>query len=167
NIIIMKTKLWMLITFFLCIHLNAQEVTSKSKLFVRVYDLSGNKIHKGKILQNTDNTLVLKSSKGSIEIEIKNVGYIKTKRSPGNNVLVGSIVGATFFGVLGAATAEPDAWILGYSAGEGAATGVLLGGITGAGIGGLSILFKKSKSYIINGDVKRWGEVKDLMLLEK
>lgn len=58
--------------------------------------------------------------------------------------------------ILGAASADPDAWILGYTAAEGATAGALLGGTTGAAIGGITILFKNSKTFIIDGEESNW-----------
>ncbi len=71
-------------------------------------------------------------------------------------MLVGSLIGAVAGGGIGAASAEPDTIVFNYSAGEGALAGGILGGATGAGIGGLTALLKKSKTFIINGDTSKW-----------
>ena len=54
--------------------------------------------------------------------------------------------------------------LFGYSVGEGAAVGALLGGTAGAAIGGITILFKNSKSYEINGDKKKLIAFKELII---
>jgi hypothetical protein len=89
-------------------------------------------------------------------ISLKDVGYIKTKRSAGNNVIIGSIAGATTMGILGAATADPDAWIFSYTPAEGAAAGILIGGLGGGVLGGISSVFKNSITFKINGNKEKW-----------
>jgi len=65
---------------------------------------------------------------------------------------------------LGAATADPDAWILGWTVGEGLAIGGLFGSAPGAVIGGITALFKKSRVSIINGDINKWIGFKNYIL---
>jgi hypothetical protein len=144
------------ITLILSINVCAQNEFENTNIFVRVYDLEGKKIGKGKILSISETSLQLYRKGESVKVMINGIGSIKTKHSAGNNVLIGAATGATTMAILGAATAEPDAGILGYTAGEGAAAGALLGGIAGAAIGGITILFKNSKTYEINGDIAKW-----------
>jgi hypothetical protein len=154
-------NLFFAIALLLSITISAQEGAEKANVFVRVYDLKGEKISKGKILSISDTLLQLKGGKGSVKIVANSIGLIKTKRSEGNNVLIGAATGATALAILGAATADPNDWLFGYTAGEGAALGVFLGAPIGAAIGGVTILFKKSKSYIINGDELKLKEFKE------
>ncbi len=147
------------ITLILSINVCAQNGFENTNVFVRVYDLQGKKIGKGKILSISETSLQLNRKGESMEIPVSSIGSIKTKRSAGHNVLVGAVIGASTMAFLGAATADPDAWlILPRTAGEGAAAGALLGGTVGAVIGGITILFKNSKSYEINGDKVKWEE---------
>ncbi|MFT5244311.1 MAG: hypothetical protein ACI8QQ_002249 [Psychroserpens sp.] len=158
----MKT-LFFAIAFVLSININAQEGTKEANVFVRVYDLQNKKISKGNILLISDTSIELKAKKGPMKIEAKGIGLIKTKRSAGNNILKGAVIGGSVFALLGVATADPDAWILGYTAAEGAAAGAILGGTAGAAIGGLSSLFKNSESYTINGDEFKFKEFKEMI----
>jgi outer membrane lipoprotein SlyB len=155
----MKTKLKLLM-LFLTLSLNnaifAQNENKSYNLFVSVYNLEGKKINNGKIISVSDTLLNLKNNNKIALLNVKDVGLIKTKRSAGNNVLVGSLIGAVAGGGIGAASAEPDTIVFNYSAGEGALAGGILGGATGAGIGGLTALLKKSKTFIINGDTSKW-----------
>lgn len=162
----MKTTLFTFLSLFFCLNLYSQEVKSNSNLFVRVYDLNGNKIYKGKIQQTTPNTLILNAAKGAIEIDVTKVGFIKTKRSMGNNILIGSASGVGLAAILGATSSNSGGWF-DYNFGEGLVMGTILFVPVTTGIGALTSLFKNSKTYIINGDVKRWQEVKDLILLKK
>jgi hypothetical protein len=159
----MKNLIFM-ITFILSINVCAQNEFEITNVFVRVYDMQGKKIGKGKIISISETSFQLYRKGESVKVLISGIGSIKTKHSAGNNVLVGSAIGATTMAMLGAATAEPGALIYGYSAGEGAAAGVLLGGTAGAAIGGITILFKNSKSYEINGDIEKWKAFKKMII---
>ena len=156
-------NLFFVIALILGINISAQVGTEKTNVFVRVYDLQGKKISKGNIFSISDTLLQLKGKIEPIKIAANSIGLIKTKHSGGKNVLIGAISGATFFAILGAATADPDALVLGYSAGEGAASGALLGGISGAAIGGITILFNNSATYIINGDELKWKAFSEMI----
>ena len=135
----------------------------KQGMFVRVYDLKGKKIYKGNVYSTTDSSLLLVVKSQFLTVPVSNIGHIKTKHSFGNNLLIGSAIGATTFAILGAATAEPEDEFLGYSAGEGAAAGALIGTAAGAAIGGLTVLFKNSKTFSINGDMNQWKKFKSFI----
>lgn len=159
----MKTLIF-IITLILSINVCAQNEFENTDVFVRVYDLQGKKIGKGKILSISETSLQLNKKGNSLTVPLANIGSIKTKHSGGNNVLIGAATGAAVMAVLGAATADPDAWILGYTAGEGAAAGAILGGTAGVAIGGITILFKNSKSFEINGELEKLLAFKEMIL---
>lgn len=121
-------------------------------IFIRVYDLEGNKIGKGKILSISKSTLQLERRSRTKEFSVSNIGSIKTKRSARNNVLVGAGIGAVTVGIAGAAVSEPNDWVFSFTKAEGAFGEAILGGVAGAGIGGITSLFKDSRTYIINGE---------------
>jgi len=146
--------LFFILLFSLSIVAQKKE-TKISNLFVRVYNMVGKKINKGHIIFINDSLLAIRQSKKLVKIHLRDIGFIKTKRSAGNNILVGSGIGALTLGTLGATTADPDAWIFGYTAGEGFAAGIVGGGIGGAVIGGITVLFKKSNTYTIDGDLNK------------
>ncbi len=160
------------ITLILSINVCAQNEFKNTNVFVRVYDLQvvrvydlqGKKIGQGNILSISETSLQLNRQGESMEIPVNSIGSIKTKRSAVHNVLKGAVIGATTMALLGAATADPDSWVFGYTAGEGAAIGALLGGTAGAAIGGITILFKNSKFYEINGDKVKWKEFKEMII---
>ena len=128
---------------------------AQESIFVRVYNSAGTKISKGHVLIVTDSSLQLSGEKSNI-IPVSSIGYIKTKRSEGNNILIGSIVGTTSGVILSALEDPSDAekFIANKT------TSVMIGGLfgmgVGAGIGGLSSLLKKSKTYFIEGDLTKW-----------
>lgn len=155
----LKSKLSMVMLILITIsnmNIYAQNQIGDKKMFVRVFDFEGKKIGKGYVAKVADSTLELSRSNEYLSISLKEISYIKTKRSTGSNALIGSIAGATTLGVLGAATADPDAWIFGYTAAEGASAFGLVGAIGGGAIGGLTSVFKNSKTFVIEGDKDKW-----------
>jgi hypothetical protein len=143
------------ITLVLCINTTAQELPKKSKIFVRVYNNEGQKIAKGKILNITDDALIIKKGSSSITVPTSNIMYIKTKRTNGHNILIGGIAGASIT-ILGALQSD----------GYGAAAAVLLTPVfaaIGSGIGYITALFKNSQHYSIQGDPIKWQGFKETM----
>lgn len=135
--------------------LSAYGISAQGPGFVRVYNLKGQKINKGQVAVVTDTSLQLQKEDTLVTIPVTYIGSIKTKRSAGNNLLTGAIIGASAMAIIGAVTADPNEWV-GWTAGEGAAGGAIIGLPLGAAIGGISILFKNSKTYLINGDTTKW-----------
>lgn len=135
----------------------AQKEVKTHNVFLRVYNLEGKKISKGSIIFINDTLLGLKNSSDKTAISMKDIGFIKTKRSAGNNVLIGAASGATLGVIMGVSSADPDAWIFRYTAWEGAFVFGSLGAIGRGAIGGLTSLFKKSETYIINGSEVNWN----------
>jgi len=83
----------------LSINVCAQNEFENTNIFVRVYDLEGKKIGKGKILSISETSLQL-YRKG--EFIVNGIGSIKTKHSGGNNRLIGAASGAVLLGTRGA-----------------------------------------------------------------
>ncbi len=140
----------------------SQNGSINKDMFVRVYNLEGNKIGKGKVFNVTDTLLTLKKNSKYINLKPSDIGLIKSKHSAGHNVLMGSVIGGGTMAILGAASADPDAWIFGYTAAEGATAGALFGGIAGGAIGGITILFKNSITFTINGKESNWQSFVDM-----
>ena len=107
----------LLLSLILSMSINAQNEATKNNSFVRVYGTHGDKISKGYIIFVNDSILKLKNNSNYEILNFKDIGYIKTIRSAGNNVLTGASIGAAASAILGITTADPDAWIFGYTAG--------------------------------------------------
>lgn len=146
----------------------AQNEASPKSLFVRVFDLNGHKIEKGKIIFVNDTLLVLNKPKSVVKLNVSRIGKIKTKRSTGHDVLVGSAVGGISLAIVGAATSKEETktgtgffgdyeYTSGTSSGEGAVIGGTLGFAAGALVGLGTSAFKKTKSYTIDGDLSKWN----------
>jgi hypothetical protein len=156
-----------LFTFLFCVSVSYAPFAQKAK-FVRVYDLNGKKIAAGRILTTTDTSVRFRLMTGdTIDLPIPGVGKLKTRRSAGHNLLAASLAGAGALAIFGAATAEPEAMLFGYSAGEGAALGAILGLPLGAAIGGVSVLFKKVDVYPIKGNLQYWKTVRHSLSLQR
>ena len=150
----------MIMTMLMGPQIFAQQDIDQANMYLRIYDLKGSKMAKGKMLSITGDGISLKGKKNPVLIAFSDIGQVKTKRSGGHNVLMGAGVGAATGIILGVASSDPDASFLGYSATEGASGfGVILG-TAGAAIGGITVLFKKSKTYAIEGDPEKWEEFK-------
>ncbi len=143
-----------------CSILYAQKPKNKAALFVRVYDLNGNKISKGRIANLTDTSMVAGPREKPVNIEVKRIGFIKTKRSTGNNILWGAAIGAGTGVILGLASGGESEW---WGKGEGAGGFGLFFGAIGAGIGAITAIFKKPKTFPIDGDVSKWKAFKEAM----
>lgn len=141
------------IALFLSVHITAQELPRKSKIFVRIYNNEGQKIAKGKIINITDEALILKKGSSSISVACSEIMYIKTKRANGHNMLIGGLAGGGF--ALYGASQSGD-W--------GAVAAIILTPVfaaIGSGIGYLTTIFKNSTHYSIQGDPVKWQGFKD------
>lgn len=123
-------------------------------VFVRIYDAEGNKLGKGKIQSFSIDSLTLKDKKHQQSFSIKNIDYLKTKRAPGHNILIGTLSGAAGGILVGALSGDEEFY--GYSAAEGAAGFGFAYAVIGAGIGGFTAIFKKSKTFMIEGESEKW-----------
>ncbi len=136
-----------------CSMLYSQETKNKAAPFVRVYDLNGIKISKGRIASLTDTSLVVGPIEKPVNIEVTGIGFIKTKRSAGNNILWGAAIGAGTGAILGFASGGENEW---WGKGEGAGGFGLIFGVMGSGIGAITAIIKNSKTFPIDGDVIKW-----------
>ena len=147
------------LAFVLLISLSCNAIAQNSP-FVRVYDLNGRKTHKGKIAGVTDSTLTLWSNNGPVTIPVRGIGAIRTRRSAGHNLLLGAIIGTVSGAIFGAASTNEvnrDSFLQ-FNAGAYAAGGAILG--LGAGLlsGAISLAFKHSVRFSIDGDPAKWKE---------
>lgn len=156
----MKKYLILAIVILSNLSIHSQNDSEKNTVFIRVYNLEGDKINKGRVLAVKDTILQLEGKNGMVDIDVKTIGLIKTKRSEGNNVLIGSLVGLTTLAILGATQGGSDEW---FSSTDLAVGGGVVGAVIGAGTGAMTIPFKNSKSYIINGDTLKWKKFQDVI----
>ena len=142
-----------------CFNISAQEKKLKSNTFLRVYNLQGKKMAKGKLSSTNNNTLTLKRFKKPIIIPVDSIGYIKTKRSVGNNLLTGSAIGAGSVIIL--STGSDESFTEGYTG-----IGTLLFTGVGASVGAITAMFKNSRIFQIDGDKEKWDVFVNLLMPE-
>lgn len=154
-------------TLIFSFSIQSQEDWNGSELFIRVYNLQGEKIAKGKIKSFSDTILQLSRKSKIVNISYDEIGSIKTKRSIGNNILIGASIGGSSLAILGVSVGETGSYVSGGS-GSNAAIGLFAGGFFGGIIGGTTAFFKKSDTFIINGDKLEFNQflenVKNLKL---
>ena len=129
------------VLFILAISLNmvAQKGTENKGMFLRIYNMEGKKINKGHFRFINDSILGIWRYKKLVQLHVRDIGKIKTKRSAGNNVLVGSLIGGTTLAIVGAATSEqktetgyfPYLGTYEYTTGNSPGDGAAIGGFTG------------------------------------
>ena len=136
---------------------------AQESIFVRVYNSAGTKISKGHVLIVTDSSLQLSEEKSNI-IPLSSIDYIKIRKSKGNNVLIGSILGATVGAILGGGMNDGELHLdkLNFNRNKATAVGMVAIPI-GAGIGELTNSFKKLKTYLINGDLTKWKAFQSML----
>ena len=163
------SKILTICALIFSLNANSQTSNNEKSKYVRVYNLEGQKINKGRVVYTNDSILGLKKGTKFIEVNIKNIGEIKTKGSVGKSVLTASLIGGKAGALIGAATSQEQTktadggWLFGeyqYTTGTSSGTGAAIGGgaglLGGALIGLGSSLFKNSETFIINGDKEKW-----------
>ncbi|MFH4967753.1 hypothetical protein V8G61_06055 [Gaetbulibacter sp. M240] len=144
------------------VYAQAQETGKPYKGFLRVSSQTGDIIEKGRFLYVNDSLVALKKGKKVTTINKSLIGFIKTKRSGVNNVVIGAVAGGTLGVALGVGTSDPDSWV-GYSASEGAFAFGLLGTLGGGLLGGLLNLVKDPMVIMISGNEANWQTFKKIM----
>ena len=135
----------------------AQNEVKKFNVYLRIYNLEGKKISTGSLIFINNSLMELKSGSKQEKISLREIGSIKTKRAAGNNVLIGAATGAALGAVLMASSSDPNDWVFSYTPAEGGLIGGLSGAFVGGGVGGITSLFKKSETFIINASEVNWS----------
>ncbi|WP_019668864.1 hypothetical protein [Eudoraea adriatica] len=152
------------LTLLSCTTFYAQKEINKPAPFVRVYDLNGKKTSKGRIIEITDSSLVVSRGEKPVSIELGKIGFIKTKRSAGNNILWGAGIGVSTGLIAGAIEGESEGYFgTTIPAEENIITAAIVMMPFGAAIGAITVLFKKSNTYPIAGDPTIWQAFKKAM----
>ncbi|SHN38650.1 hypothetical protein [Chitinophaga sp. CF418] len=150
-----KNYLLLLILFCSISPLEAQ------KRFIRIYDQQGQMIAKGDFTATTDTSIVLQAHKTQLEIPLRNIGTIKTKRTFAHAIAIGATIGVVSGGLLGLASGQANEDVygsLGYesSPGDDVAAGALIGLATGAVVGTIISVAQNRSTIVINGNTTDW-----------
>lgn len=138
-------------------------IIAQQGTFVRVYDEAGKKTHKGYLVQTGDTSLTISLNNENLEIAVSQLTTIKLKRSFGHTLAITTLISAGSMAILGAATADPDAWIFGYTVAEGVAAGLILGSASGAAIGAVIAGSKHRPVFKINRNQENWNTAKKIL----
>ncbi len=156
---------FILLLLTISIQLAAQQTKNKSakQVFVRIFNENGSKTHTGHLIQTTDSSIFIIEKQSSVEILSSQITTIKLKRSFGHTVLISTLIGGGVVAILGAASADPDAWIFGYTAGEGAVAGLILGGSVGAATGSIIAGTQNRPIFKINQNKENWLKARPVL----
>ncbi|HEX5654253.1 MAG TPA: hypothetical protein VFX58_14325 [Chitinophagaceae bacterium] len=152
-----------IITIFLLSFLTATAPAQKKASFIRVFDESGKTIQRGFLQKTTDSSLVMTVHKKTVEIPVTQISILKLRRSFGHTVLVTSLIAAGSLAILGAATADPDAWIFGYTVAEGIASGLISGVLIGGAAGSIIAGTRNRPVIKLDRKIENWPVARDAL----
>lgn len=158
-----------LITVFVTLFLTGVNHKIFSQEFIRVYNNSGMKIAKGKLLSETDSSIEIKRGTRYNTVLLEKVSFIKTKRSAGHNIAVGTAIGAgvgVIAGIAASQAALKNANDPLSFEGLGLAVAAVASPIIGAAAGTVTGVLRKRKTFEINGDPDKWKEVREKLLVK-
>ncbi len=122
-------------------------ISAQRKLFLRVCSINDQRFAKGFYAGARDSSILLIQRKDAIEINYRQIGFIKTRRTIGHDMLVASAILAPLWALLAAASYEKpqrddngfdEPFTLDIGAVGSAVVGFLFGGITGTLVGGIN-----------------------------
>lgn len=132
---------------------------AQKRTFLRLYTAAGNKFKKGYFVRTTDTSISIYRHNDTMEVLAVNIGFIKTKRSTGHDILTGALIGVMPSTVIGIALGKPNKSdeIFNITPAEGALAGLMIGGLVGTAGGAINASVKKVTTFIINGDLNTWA----------
>ncbi len=174
NLIIMKATLNCILIGSLLFFVSAaaQQQPEYKNLFIRIYNAEGAKTSKGKLVNISEEGIVLKRGQKTVSIALAEIAKIKTKRALGHNMGIGAMLGATAGAIIGASTGSSiDNFFDDVGSPEktnfdtaGMATFGLLGGAIGTATGALTGVSKKPITFDINGQKNELLKFREVML---
>lgn len=148
----------------------AQKAEAQKNVFIRVYDAKYTKMGKGNLLFGSDSTIEIIRNGKVNTFSVKQIFYIKTKRSAGHSILMGTGIGT------GAGLAVITFGVVIVSGGGPVNNGgrhqtrlrnfgIFAGPfVMHASIGGLMAIFKKFKKFEIAGHMEQWKIVRNQLM---
>ncbi len=125
---------------------------SYSQVFIRIYNDHGKKISKGTIEYTTESAIVIVTKNKMLEqLSVREISFIKTKRSFGAGIVAGSAMGMLISA--GAVTKSDADW-------NEKGIGVLVGTAAGALAGTIVGIATKKEKFIIKGSIEKWKLVR-------
>ena len=142
---------------------------AQKNIFIRLYDVNGRKIGKGNLMPGTDSTIQVLHGKQTNMFSISRVGEIKTRRTFGHSVLIGTGVGVGLgtIGLVVAIIGDNSDNINGGEASFDIAVSSFAAPYAGALVGAVVAALTKRETFEINGDAGKWKTVKSGLLPDK
>ena len=142
-----------------------EDAKPKAKIFVRLYNHNNQKVGKGHLLYGNDSTIQLSLGRTIARFPVSEIETIKTKRAGGHNLLLGTAIGfGAGIAVVGLASVVEHG--NGVASFDIAVVGLLLP-VAGFAAGGVSEAFRKSQTFLINGNTAQWIASRDKILNHK
>ncbi|SFM62308.1 hypothetical protein SAMN05428949_0209 [Chitinophaga sp. YR627] len=156
----MKKNFYLLLLLLLFFYISP---LGAKHLFIRVFDQHGYLIAKGNFYAATDSSVQLRRGERPVEVLVRDIGTIKTKRSFGHPILIGGIIGTLSGAITGLAAHESlnsgsDYFDLETSVGEDMAGVALAGAVVGGVIGTIVAATQKRTVLIVNGNINEWQQ---------
>jgi hypothetical protein len=158
------------IAFCFVVQSDAQDTANgkpnEQKLFVRLYDHTGEKIAKGDLMKGSDSSIEIKHQHKDISFPVRQISLIKTRRSAGHSILIGTAIGTVTGIVLIAAAGaadNPDPNITSDPS-FGLAIAGTAAPFAGAISGGVAAVLRKRETIRINGDAEKWKTAREKLL---
>jgi hypothetical protein len=166
-------KIILSITLILGIFISSNGQTTKlpKNVFVRVYSINYTKLGKGNLLYSSDSTIKIARHGKTDSFPVKKIFYIKTKRSIGHSVLMGTATGT------GIGLTAITVGVVILNAGEGeeqtrnqkdhTPVFAFIIPAVGAAVGSLIGILTKGETFEIDGEIEKWKAAKNKLLKVK
>ena len=156
----MKT-LMLCLALLLSFSVFAQNEIDTKNAKLRVFDLNGKRMAKGKVFSVTDSTMTFTKNGISESFRVKQIGSVRINRRAGHNILIPAAISAGFGGLMGLGI-ETDGGI--FQQDGATAAGFFGGAAFGAAIGLFTLPFKKPYyKFEITGDQQKWDAFIELL----
>ena len=143
-------------------------VATAQKKFVRVYPTGPAKIVTGYYGGHTNSAIIIESNHQRVTLNYLKIQNIRTAKTVGHNIFIGSFIGALVGVITGLVTHKDPApppvgcWFCfsyGTTQGEDAAAGFVIGSMAGAAVGTVAGLAKKKENLTVAGDFANWKTI--------
>lgn len=149
--------------FLYTFHVSAQNDVYDNT-FVRIYNVEGKKTNKGKIMSISKSSIELYSRGNTLTIPLHTIGIIKTKRSAGNNIGKGALIGGSSLALIGLLSGDDKGGFISFTAADKTLFGLVSGSLFGGLVGGITAIFKNSDHFIIDGNEMALEKFRNRML---